>query len=119
MQKLEQNQAPEVAKTVELLVIKNTYKKLIMSDPILKSDFHKLMKYVQDSEDSSLTHCEKIINHLHLIAEVAETAEDDQRMDDEGPMVCVASDVKTRKHLQEHIRLKRDMESYHVTYLSK
>lgn len=85
------------------------------SDPILSSDFRKLMKAIGSTEPDSTAHCEKIINHL--IAEVSETTEDDQRMDDEGP-VCEKNNPISCQHLQEHLNLKRDLETYRVTYLT-
>lgn len=73
------------------------------------------MKAIGSSEPDSAVHCEKIINHL--IAEVTETTEDDQRMDDEGS-VCENDNSRPCQHLQEHLNLKQDLETYHVTYLT-
>jgi hypothetical protein len=103
----------EILKTVELWVIKNTYKKLIMCNPILKSDFYKLAKTIENSGEDSAKSYKRIIDHL--IAEVSEIIEDDQRMDDESPSLSLKND----KNLKEYLKLKRDIESYNLTYLSK
>ncbi|MDA0782847.1 MAG: hypothetical protein PQ612_09085 [Rickettsiales bacterium] len=111
-----QNKESTELRVVALYSIKNKYKKLVMGDPILKHDFNTLVKYTTLSEPNSAKHCEKIINHL--IAEIYENVEDDQRMDDESPVSC-KDDAILCKRFKEHLGLKQALEEYFSTYLTK
>lgn len=101
----------------ELTSLYKEYHSIIEGNSVLKHDFKALNSCVKKGTNAahSAEQCEKIIHHL--IAEVAETAEDDQRMDDEGP-VCENNNPKSCQHLQEHLNLKQDLETYHLTYLA-
>ncbi|PCJ96620.1 MAG: hypothetical protein COA45_10950 [Zetaproteobacteria bacterium] len=104
------NDDPQI---LDLDVIENTYKALIASDHILKTDFHMLMKCIQSPQKTSNEYCEISVNHL--ISEIEENVADHQRMGDESP-IFENNASASYNDLQAHLNFKHDMEEYHVRY---
>jgi hypothetical protein len=103
---------PEMRNALD--VIYNQYRAHIQSDFMLENDFQRLFECVALSQISAAQGCEKIVNHV--LAEVNESAGDDQRMADESPS-CGSDDSAACRHLQTHLALSQALEGFCVTYL--
>lgn len=103
-------------KVAVLYAIKLQYKQILADDPVLKLDFNRLQKYVRLFHPHSAERCTKIINHL--LAEISEDIEDNQRMDDESPLYQKNKSVSYNKP-EDYLSLKHALEEYHGTYLSE
>ena len=102
-------------KMAALDVIRVQYKTLIADDLILKGDFRRLMQSICISNLSAMLNCKIIVKHL--IAEIKEDAQDNQRMADESLLSMEISD-KAETDLHEHLHLQHDLEEYQTAYLA-
>lgn len=114
---MEQNASQEnqTAKQIAALhAISSKYQKVIASDAIVQRDMEELMGYLRTSSPSSGQHCEKIINHL--LAEIHESVEDEQRMDDEGP---TCQDAQNTCNEQDYFRFKDAMTDFQLHHINQ
>jgi hypothetical protein len=114
MSKTLSNQTGNEIRVIALYEIKNKYKELIKTNPILQSDFRKLMKCIGVSESVSSGQCEVIIDHLLL--EMGELIEDNLRMDDEGSR-SISEQSEVGMNWQDCRDLKEVLEAFHKLYL--
>ncbi len=114
---MEQNtiQQEQSAKQMAALhVINDKYRKVITSDAIVQQDVEELMKYLRTSDPSSGRHCEKIIDHL--LAEIHESAEDEQRMDNEGPTF---QNAQNTNNAQDYFLFKDAMADFYQHHIKQ
>lgn len=107
-------------KTIEqrleaLCEINNRYHGIIHSNPIMKHDFAELMECSDHSDEMSLQHYQKVVDHL--IAESDEAVDDNQRMADESPQ-CLPENSDACNHMQERRDLKTALDVYRANYLA-
>ena len=109
------SQQDKTAKQIAVLhAISSKYRKVIASDTIVQHDMEELMGYLRTSDPSSGLHCEKIINHL--LAEIHEAAEDEQRMDDEGP---TCQNAQNTYNDQDYFRFKDAMADFYQHHIKQ
>jgi hypothetical protein len=106
---LQTHPAEEIA---VLLTIRSKYRTVIEGDAIIQRDMDLLVDYLRTTSPASSAHCEKIINHL--LAEIHESVQDKQRMDDETPAGNTKSQVNRD---QDFLRFKDEMEAFHLHYI--
>lgn len=97
-----------------LITIRCKYRAMIEGDAIIQRDMETLVDYLRTSSPSSSEHCEKIINHL--LAEIHESVEDKQRMDDEGPTRKTRSQIRRD---QDYFRFKGEMDDFYLHYMKQ
>lgn len=114
MKKNNNQQDKAAAQISALYVIIHQYEAVIASDAIVQRDMEELMGYLRTSDPSSGQHCEKIINHL--LAEIHESVEDEQRMDDEGP---TCQDAQNTCNEQDYFRFKDAMTDFQLHHINQ
>lgn len=89
------------------------YSDTIMNNVILKNDFNQLLACIHTMDSRTCEEYEKILSHL--IAEVSETATDNQRMANESPL-NIKENSKASTYLQDILKLKEELNQYHLKY---
>jgi hypothetical protein len=113
MEEIKNSLRSDEAKISELRDIKHQYKLLIEGDLILKDDLDLLIRNLDASGPTSLLNCKKILSHLD--AQIDQSVQDDQRMDDESPTPCAESIVDNNQN--DYLLFKEAMNDFYVRYI--
>jgi hypothetical protein len=114
MENNENNLRSDTVKALELREIKHKYKNLIEGDLILKADIDRLISDFDALSPASLQKCKKILNHLE--ADIDESVEDDQRMDDESPVLQAQAIVDNNQN--DYLLFKKMLKDFYKNYIS-
>jgi hypothetical protein len=114
MEENKNNLRSDKTKVLELRDIKHKYKSLIEGDLILKADLDLLISDLNSSNPSSLKNCKKILNHLD--AQIDESVEADQCMDDESPVLQAESIVTNNQN--DYLLFKEVMRDFYADYIN-